>query len=78
MQHDGTAIIDALHRRGTVTEAMLYAFDLLERARSVDASGVVPPSAVPKYARTIRREVTDRGPGGHILTGPIYVNGAMP
>jgi bifunctional non-homologous end joining protein LigD len=28
---DGVAVFDALHRRGTVTEAMLYAFDLLER-----------------------------------------------
>jgi hypothetical protein len=27
---EGIAIFDALHRRGTVTEAMLYAFDLLE------------------------------------------------
>ena len=27
---DGVAIFDALHRRGTVTEAMLFAFDLLE------------------------------------------------
>jgi bifunctional non-homologous end joining protein LigD len=27
---DGVAIFNALHRRGTVTEAMLYAFDLLE------------------------------------------------
>jgi bifunctional non-homologous end joining protein LigD len=27
---DGIAIFYALHRRGTVTEAMLYAFDLLE------------------------------------------------
>jgi bifunctional non-homologous end joining protein LigD len=27
---DGIAIFDALHRRGTVNEAMLYAFDLLE------------------------------------------------
>jgi bifunctional non-homologous end joining protein LigD len=27
---DGVAMFDALHRRGTVTEAMLYAFDLLE------------------------------------------------
>jgi ATP-dependent DNA ligase len=26
---DGVAIFDALHRRGTVSEAMLYAFDLL-------------------------------------------------
>jgi acetamidase/formamidase len=44
----------------------------------VDASGVVPPSAVPEYVRTIRREVTDRGPGEHILTGPVFINGAMP
>jgi bifunctional non-homologous end joining protein LigD len=27
---DGVAVFDALHQRGTVTEAMLYAFDLLE------------------------------------------------
>jgi bifunctional non-homologous end joining protein LigD len=27
---DGIAIFDALHRQGTVSEAMLYAFDLLE------------------------------------------------
>jgi ATP-dependent DNA ligase len=27
---DGVAIFDALHRHGTVSEAMLYAFDLLE------------------------------------------------
>jgi bifunctional non-homologous end joining protein LigD len=27
---DGIAVFDALHRRGTVTKAMLYAFDLLE------------------------------------------------
>jgi acetamidase/formamidase len=44
----------------------------------VDASGTIPPSAVPEYVRAIRREVTDRGPGGHILTGPVFVNGALP
>src|SRR3984957_11345973 len=27
---DGVAVFDALHRRGTVSEAMLYAFDLLD------------------------------------------------
>jgi bifunctional non-homologous end joining protein LigD len=27
---DGVAVFDALHRRGTVRDAMLYAFDLLE------------------------------------------------
>jgi acetamidase/formamidase len=45
-------------------------------AAEVDASGVVPPSAVPEHTRTIRSEVTDRGPGPHTLTGPIFVNGA--
>ena len=44
----------------------------------VDKSGAVSPSVVPDYTRTIFREVKDRGPGFHILTGPIYVNGAMP
>jgi acetamidase/formamidase len=45
---------------------------------AVDASGAVPPSAVPQYVRDIYRDVKDRGPGPHVLTGPIYVNGAMP
>ena len=44
----------------------------------VDQSGVVPPNAVPEYVRAIYREITDRGPALHILTGPIFVNGAMP
>ena len=43
-----------------------------------DQSGVVPPSAVPEYTRAINREVKDRGPSPHFLTGPIFVNGAMP
>jgi hypothetical protein len=37
----------------------------------VDQSGAVPPSAVPEYQRAIHREVKDRGPSGHVLTGPI-------
>jgi acetamidase/formamidase len=44
----------------------------------VEGSGVIPPGAVPEYVRAIRREVTDRGPGPHILTGPVFVNGALP
>ena len=42
----------------------------------VDQSGVVPPSAVPQYQRDIYGEVKDRGPGPHILTGPIEIRGA--
>lgn len=45
---------------------------------AVDASGVVAPSVVPQYVRDIYREVTDRGPGPHVLTGPIFINGAAP
>src|SRR5882762_9690370 len=44
----------------------------------VDQSGVVSPNDVPEYTRAIFREVKDRGPALHILTGPIFVNGAMP
>lgn len=45
---------------------------------AVDASGVVPASAVPDYVRKVHAEIKDRGPGGHFLTGPIYVTGAAP
>jgi len=38
----------------------------------------VPPDEVEPALRAIYDEVTDRGPGGHILTGPIYVEGAEP
>jgi len=43
----------------------------------IDAAGVVPPSAVPQYVRDIFRELP-RGPGPHVLTGPIFVKGAEP
>jgi acetamidase/formamidase len=44
----------------------------------IDRSGVIPPSAVPDYTRAIYRDVKDRGPGGHVLTGPVAVRGAEP
>jgi acetamidase/formamidase len=44
----------------------------------IDKSGVIPPSAVPDYTRAIYRDVKDRGPGGHVLTGPVAVQGAEP
>jgi acetamidase/formamidase len=44
----------------------------------VDQAGVVSPGAVPQYHRDIYGEVKDRGPGPHVLTGPIEVRGAMP
>src|SRR5215467_13551708 len=36
----------------------------------------VAPEQVQQSLRDIYKEVTNKGPGGHILTGPIYVEGA--
>jgi acetamidase/formamidase len=38
----------------------------------------VPPAQVQQSLRDITDQVKDKGPGGHILTGPIYVEGAEP
>ncbi|MGH7466779.1 MAG: acetamidase/formamidase family protein [Longimicrobiales bacterium] len=38
----------------------------------------LPPEKVQPELRAIYDSVTDRGPGGHILTGPIHVEGAEP
>ena len=38
----------------------------------------VPASEVQPSLRAIVEQVKDRGPGGHILTGPVYVDGAAP
>jgi acetamidase/formamidase len=38
----------------------------------------VPAAQIPAALRDIYKEVTDKGPGGHILTGPVYVEGAEP
>src|SRR5262249_21058377 len=39
---------------------------------------LLPPAQVEQALRDIFKEVTDKGPGGHILTGPIHVEGAEP
>jgi acetamidase/formamidase len=38
----------------------------------------VPPDQIEQSLRDIVAQVKDKGPGGHILTGPIYVDGAEP
>ena len=43
----------------------------------LEAAGV-KPADVEKELRDVVANVTDKGPGGHILTGPIYVDGAQP
>ncbi len=39
---------------------------------------LLPSGQVEQALRDIFKDVTDKGPGGHILTGPIYVDGAEP
>src|SRR6266851_3697872 len=39
---------------------------------------LLPPAQVEQALRDVFKEVTDKGPGGHILTGPIHVEGAEP
>src|SRR6266850_870826 len=38
----------------------------------------VPADKIEQALRDIHKEVVNKGPGGHILTGPIYVEGAEP
>jgi acetamidase/formamidase len=38
----------------------------------------VPPGDIQQTLRDVYDHVTDRGPGGHILTGPVYVENASP
>jgi acetamidase/formamidase len=43
----------------------------------LEAAGV-RPSDIPQYVREIHEKVTDKGPGGHILTGPVAIEEAAP
>jgi acetamidase/formamidase len=38
----------------------------------------VAPADVEQQLRDVFREVTDKGPGGHILNGPVFIEGAEP
>lgn len=38
----------------------------------------VPHDAIPQYDRDIHEQVKERGPGGHILTGPVAIAEAEP
>jgi acetamidase/formamidase len=43
----------------------------------LEKSGL-PANEIQASLRAVVNEVKDRGPGGHILTGPVYVEGAEP
>ena len=38
----------------------------------------MPHDAIPQYDRDIHEQVKERGPGGHILTGPVAIAEAEP
>src|SRR6516225_4038830 len=38
----------------------------------------LPPDQVQQNLRDIYKEVTNKGPGGHILNGPVFVDDAEP
>lgn len=43
----------------------------------MEAAGVAPAD-IPQYERDIYEQVKDKGPGGHILTGPVAITEAEP
>jgi acetamidase/formamidase len=50
---------------------------LTNSPQGLERAGIAP-GEVQQSLRDIYAQVTDRGPGGHILTGPIYIEGAEP
>ena len=50
---------------------------LTNTPRGLERAGVNPEAVQPSL-RAVVDTVTDKGPGGHILTGPVYVEGAEP
>jgi acetamidase/formamidase len=38
----------------------------------------VPKDQIPEAFENITKNAKDRGPGGHVLTGPVYIEGAEP
>jgi acetamidase/formamidase len=50
---------------------------LTNTPRGLEAAGV-KPGDVQASLRAVVETVTDKGPGGHILTGPVFVEGAEP
>ena len=41
-------------------------------------AGGVPANTIPQYDRDIHEQVKEKGPGGHVLTGPIEITEAEP
>lgn len=50
---------------------------MIDTPEELEKAGV-PPGQIDPNDRAIHKEVKERGPGPHILTGPIFVEGAQP
>jgi acetamidase/formamidase len=48
----------------------------MQALASCSANDGITPEQMPKYVAPIREGVKDKGPGGHVLTGPVAVEGA--
>ena len=62
-----------IHSGDTVTIRTLPA----SSPKRLEAAGL-PPAKVEQSFRDITDKVKDRGPGGHTLAGPVYIEGAEP
>jgi acetamidase/formamidase len=51
---------------------------LLTSSPTALAKAGVPDAEIQQSLKTVFDQVKDRGPGGHILTGPVFVEGAEP
>jgi acetamidase/formamidase len=65
----------ALHIRSGDT--VIFHTLLTSSPAALEKAGVAPRD-VEASLRTVFEQVKDRGPGGHILTGPVYMEGAAP
>src|SRR5215471_13830674 len=58
-------------------DAVVFDTLITNSPQRLEQSGV-KPGDVEQSLRVIYDQVTNKGPGGHILTGPVYVDGAEP
>src|SRR5438270_9402685 len=63
----------------TINSGDTVQFDTLVTSSPKRLEGAgVPADQVEQSLRDIYKEVTNKGPGGHILTGPVFIEGAEP
>lgn len=58
-------------------DTVTFETDITISPTGLEKAGV-PPDQVPQSLRDIYAKVTNKGPGGHILDGPVYIEEAQP